>query len=68
MFKFTEQKRTELEMSSPAELLCLVCKEVVRLAVMMPCCAGACCQDCAKNNINIYGSCPLCLAHSPQSL
>ena len=64
MFKFTEQRRTELEMSAPAELLCLVCKEVVRLAVMMPCCAGACCQDCAKNNINIYGSCPLCLAHS----
>lgn len=51
-------------MSCPAEFLCLVCKDVVRLAVMMPCCAGACCQDCAKNNINIYGSCPLCLAHS----
>ena len=53
------------EMSDcPTELVCLVCKEVMRLAVMMPCCAGASCQDCAKNNINIYGSCPLCLAHS----
>jgi len=51
-------------MSVPAEFLCSVCKEVVSLAVMMPCCAGATCQACAKNNINIYGSCPLCLAHS----
>ena len=51
-------------MSCPAEFLCLVCKEVVSQAVMMPCCAGSCCQDCAKNNINIFGSCPLCLAHS----
>ena len=51
-------------MSCPAELVCLVCQDLVSLAVMMPCCAGACCQDCARNNINIYGSCPLCLAHS----
>ena len=51
-------------MSCPAELVCLVCQEVMKLAVMMPCCAGASCQDCARNNINIYGSCPLCLAHS----
>ena len=48
----------------PAEFLCSVCKDVVSLAVMMPCCAGSACEECAKNNIDIYGSCPLCLAHS----
>ena len=48
----------------PAEFLCTVCKDVVSLAVMMPCCAGSACEECAKNNIDIYGSCPLCLAHS----
>ena len=48
----------------PAELVCSVCQQLVHMAVMMPCCAGATCQFCAKNNINIYGSCPLCLAHS----
>jgi len=29
-------------------------------AVMLPCCAGACCEACAQSGITCFGNCPLC--------
>ena len=49
-------------MSVPAELLCPICGELLSDAVMMPCCAGSACDDCARTGIiESEGSrCPVC--------
>lgn len=46
----------------PTELLCPICKDLLKDAVMMPCCAGSACDECARNGIiDSEGSrCPVC--------
>jgi len=46
----------------PNELLCPICKDLLKDAVMMPCCAGSACDECARNGIiDSEGSrCPVC--------
>ena len=50
------------QVAVPEELLCPICKELLCDAVMMPCCAGSACDDCARNGIiESEGSkCPVC--------
>ena len=45
-----------------AELLCPICKELLSDAVMMPCCAGSACDDCARTGIveSEGCKCPMC--------
>ena len=33
------------------ELQCVLCSEILREAVMMPCCAACCCHSCARTNL-----------------
>ena len=53
---------TRAQVSVPAELLCPICGELLSDAVMMPCCAGSACDDCARTGIiESEGSrCPVC--------
>jgi hypothetical protein len=46
----------------PAELLCPICSELLKDAVMMPCCAGSACDECGRNAIvdSEGNKCPLC--------
>ena len=50
------------QVTVPDELLCPICKELLTDAVMMPCCAGSACDDCARTGIvESEGSkCPVC--------
>ena len=43
----------------PAELVCGLCKELLREAVLIPCCAEAYCDECIRNHL-LQGACPSC--------
>jgi len=51
------------KISIPKDLQCLQCKELVRDAIMMPCCAdGPVCDECARNALieSEGNTCPFC--------
>ena len=53
----------------PPEFLCKICTNLIKNAVMMPCCAGPCCDTCAVTGVACFGTCPLCQAvTSPEDL
>ena len=51
-----------MQVQIPADLICPICKELLKDAVMMPCCAGSACDECGRNGIiDSEGSrCPVC--------
>ena len=48
----------------PEALQCAICRELLRDAVMMPCCAVSACEDCARTGMIESGGeeprCPVC--------
>ena len=48
------------EATIPEEYRCLVCREILKNAVLLPCCAISTCDNCANDAIQRYGGCPLC--------
>ena len=59
------------EMEIPPELICSICKEVVKDAVIIPCCGESFCYDCIQEYLceNEF-TCPSCKAPdvSPEKL
>ncbi|CAL4073981.1 unnamed protein product, partial [Meganyctiphanes norvegica] len=45
--------------SPPIELVCGICKELLRDAVLIPCCAAAYCDECIRNYL-LNHACPSC--------
>ena len=62
MTREQENNKTWLQVDIPSELLCPICHELLTDAVMMPCCAGSACDECARNEIieNEGGKCTVC--------
>ena len=55
----------------PSELLCPICHDLLKDAVMMPCCAGSACDECGRNGIleSEGNKCPVCgEAANPEEL
>ena len=48
----------------PEEMKCPVCKDIMKDAVMIPCCAYSCCEDCVLQQLIESQACPNCT--SPQ--
>ncbi|XP_045126566.1 E3 ubiquitin-protein ligase RBBP6-like [Portunus trituberculatus] len=46
----------------PEDIVCLLCKELLRDAVLIPCCAAAFCDDCIRNHLveSEETRCPIC--------
>lgn len=44
-----EKPTTDTKVTVPQELLCPICKELLKDAVMMPCCASSACDECGRN-------------------
>jgi len=57
-----DEKPAVTKVIVPTELLCPICSDLLKDAVMMPCCAGSACDECARNGIiDSEGSrCPVC--------
>ena len=56
LFSFRMSEKAGL----PPEFLCKICTDIIKNAVMMPCCAGPCCDTCARTGVTCFGTCPLC--------
>ncbi len=54
-------ERTPKELETPAELVCTICKELMKEAVIIPCCGESYCFECIQEYLceNEF-TCPAC--------
>ena len=52
--------RARMVADAPPHLVCPVSKDLLRDAVMLPCCGESASEDAARSALNRTGRCPLC--------
>lgn len=58
----TEMQKVEDKREPPEDLLCTICKGIVRDAVMIPCCGSSFCDECIRTALleSDDNECPEC--------